>query len=153
MHEKWMSEALSEAIKAKEFGEVPVGAIVVSDEGEIIARAHNLKEANSDPTGHAEMLAIKAATAKLGAWRLSNSTLYVTLEPCMMCTGAIIQSRVKNLVFGAYDPKGGCVTSLMKGFELEGLNHQVICEGGILEKECGKILTDFFKEKRKKSHA
>jgi len=144
-----MKEALKEARKAKEIAEVPIGALVVSKEGEIIARAHNLKESKSDPTGHAEILAIKEAAEKTHSWRLTGATLYVTLEPCMMCTGALVQSRIKEVVFGAYDPKGGCVETLTKGLDLDGLNHKVSHTGGVLEKECGQVLSDFFRERRK----
>jgi tRNA(adenine34) deaminase len=150
MHEKWMLEAFKEALKAQEIGEVPIGAVVVSSDGEIISRAHNLKESLSDPTGHAEILAIKAAGKALESWRLTQATLYVTLEPCMMCTGAIVQSRLRSVVYGAFDPKGGYISSLGKGLEVEGLNHRVEALGGVMEKECGEILTNFFKEKRKK---
>lgn len=151
MHEKWMNEALKLATMAEDMGEVPIGAIVVSPEGEVLARAHNLKESKSDPTGHAEILAIKKASKKLGAWRLTGATLYVTLEPCMMCTGALVQSRIKEVVFGARDPKGGCVETLTRGLELEGINHKVLSTGGVLEKECGALLTNFFKKKRERS--
>lgn len=151
MHENWMKIALQEAQKAQDIGEVPIGAVIVSDSGEILSKAHNLKESVSDPTGHAEVLAIKKAAKKIGSWRLTNSTIYVTLEPCMMCSGAIIQARIKKLVFGASDPKGGCAHSITKGFDLEGLNHKVSFEAGVLEEECGTILTNFFKSKRLKS--
>ena len=149
MHEKWIKEALKQALMAKDIGEVPVGAIIVSPKGDVLARAHNLKELKSDPMGHAEILAIKKATKTLSTWRLTGATLYVTLEPCMMCTGALIQSRIKEVVFGAYDPKGGCISTLINGLKLKGLNHKVLSCGGILEQDCGKLLTDFFKTTRR----
>jgi len=148
MHEKWMKEAIKEALKAQSIGEVPVGAIIISDSGEILSKAHNLKESGSDPTGHAEVLAIKKAAQKINSWRLNGASLYVTLEPCMMCTGAIIQSRLEKIYFGASDPKGGCAHSLMRGFETKGLNHKVLYHSGVLEEECGNLLTNFFKNKR-----
>ena len=148
MNEKWMKLALKQALKAKELGEIPIGAVVVSAQGEVLSQAHNLKESQYDPTGHAEIIAIRRATKSLKAWRLKGSTLYVTLEPCMMCAGALIQARLKEVIFGAYDPKGGCIETLTKGLELKGINHKVAYQGGVLREDCGQILTDFFKQKR-----
>ncbi|MDF2661781.1 MAG: adenosine deaminase, partial [Paenibacillus sp.] len=111
-HELWMEEAIKEAKKAEELKEVPIGAVIVK-EGRIIARGHNLRETTHDPTAHAEMIAIREASEVLGAWRLLDCTLYVTLEPCPMCAGAIVQARVKTVVYGTPDPKAGCAGTLM----------------------------------------
>jgi tRNA(adenine34) deaminase len=146
----FMIIALEEAKKAFEKAEAPIGAIVVKD-NEIISRGHNLRESLQDPTAHAELLAIRDAAAKLGRWRLTDCTVYVTLEPCAMCAGAMVLARIKRLVYGASDPKAGAVGSLMNVLLLEKLNHQVDVESGILEKECGGILSDFFLSRRKKS--
>lgn len=143
----FMKEALQEAEKAQLIGEVPIGAIIVY-EGKIVARAHNLRETTGDPTGHAEILAIRKAADLKNHWRLTNMTLYVTLEPCPMCAGAIIQARIKRLVFGASDPKAGATGSLMNLVQDERLNHRVEVTSGILGTECGKILKDFFRERR-----
>ena len=147
--EKFMKEALKEARKAYCKLEVPVGCVIVKD-NKIIARAHNLKETKLDTTKHAEMLAIQKASAKLKAWRLLDCDMYVTLEPCAMCAGAIINSRVKNLYIGALDEKTGAAGSVLNLFEDFIFNHKVIVEKGILKEECERILKDFFKELRKK---
>jgi len=146
----FMTIALEEAKKAFEKAEAPIGAIVVKD-NEIISRSHNLRESLQDPTAHAELLAIRDAAAKLGRWRLTDCTVYVTLEPCAMCAGAMVLARIKRLVYGASDPKAGAVGSLMNVLSFEKLNHQIDVESGILEKECGGILSDFFLSRRKKS--
>lgn len=148
-HEKYMKEAMIEAKKAALIGEVPIGAVIVMGD-EIIARAHNLRETNQTAIAHAELLAIDAACKSLGTWRLEHATLYVTLEPCPMCAGAIIQSRVERVVFGASDPKGGCAGTFMNLLEDERFNHQSEVISGILEKECGQLLSAFFQELRKK---
>jgi tRNA(adenine34) deaminase len=142
----FMTIALEEAKKAFEKAEAPIGAIVVKD-NEIISRGHNLRESLQDPTAHAELLAIRDAAAKLGRWRLTDCTVYVTLEPCAMCAGAMVLARIKRLVYGASDPKAGAVGSLMNVLSYEKLNHQVDVESGIMEKECGGILSDFSQEK------
>lgn len=144
----FMNEALQEAKNAELIGEVPIGAIIVFD-GKIVARAHNLRETTGDPTGHAEIIAIRKAAAAKQHWRLSEMTLYVTLEPCPMCAGAMVQSRIKRLVFGAMDPKAGAVGSLMNLLQDERLNHRVEVTSGILAVECGRILKDFFRKRRK----
>ena len=144
---KHMRCALKEAQKAMEKDEVPVGCVIVLD-GVIIARAHNKKETNNNPLGHAEMIAIQKATKKLGDWRLKDCEMYVTLEPCLMCCGALIQSRIKKVYYGAKDEKGGGVESLAYTFEIQGLNHYVNYEGGIMEKECQNLLSNYFKSKR-----
>ena len=143
----FMKKALLQASVAYKKGEVPVGAVVVKD-GEIISRGYNLRESTNDPTAHAELLAMKKASKKLNSWRLSGCTLYVTLEPCPMCTGLIINSRIDKVVFGAYDQKAGCCTTLYHLATDERFNHRASVLGGVLEEECAKILSDFFKEKR-----
>lgn len=148
MNEKYMKLAIKEAMKARDIDEVPIGAIIVKDD-KVIAKAHNLREKKQQATAHAELLAIEKACKKLGTWRLEDCILYVTLEPCAMCTGATILSRIKHVVFGAKDPKGGCVESCIEMYKQQGFNHYPTYESGILEEECSKILSDFFKEKRK----
>jgi len=143
-----MKAALQEAKKALDKDEPPVGAVIVKD-GEIIARGHNLRENLKDPTAHAEMLAIKAAAGSMERWRLSDCTMYVTLEPCAMCAGAMVLARLHRLVYGASDPKAGAVNSLMNLVSDERLNHQVEVESGILAEECGDLLRDFFSSRRK----
>lgn len=149
LHEKFMREAIAEAKKAEALAEVPIGAVVVY-QGEIIGRGHNLRETSQNATTHAEMIAIQDANAKLGQWRLADCDLYVTLEPCPMCSGAIILSRVRHVYFGAYDPKGGCAGTLMNLLEDERFNHQVGVTGGVLEAETGQLLTQFFRNLRQK---
>ena len=143
-----MKEALAEARKALEKDEPPVGAVVTKD-GEIIARGHNLRESLKDPTAHAEMLAIREAAANLGRWRLNDCTIYVTLEPCIMCAGAMVLARLERLVYGACDPKAGAVDSLMSLVSDERLNHQIEVTSGVLAAECGDLLRDFFSSRRK----
>lgn len=140
---KYMQMALNKARIAYQRGEAPVGAVIVKD-GEVIARAYNKRETLRDPTAHAEVLAIKKASRKLGSWRLNGCDLYVTLEPCPMCAGAIIQSRIANVYFGARDLKAGAVGSVINLFEVERFNHKVRFCGGVLENECSEILTNFF---------
>lgn len=149
MEEKFMKEALKEAKKAYQKDEVPVGAIIVKD-GKIIARAHNLKENKLDTTCHAEILAIKKASKKLNAWRLENCEMYVTLEPCSMCAGALIQARISKVYIGTMDYKTGACGSKLNLLEDYTFNHKVEIETGILKEECEKILQDFFKELRKR---
>ena len=147
--EYYMRLALREAEKAREIDEVPVGAVIVRDDV-VVARAHNLKEKNQQAYAHAEFLAIQKATKKLGTWCLDDCDLYVTLEPCMMCTGTIVLSRIRNLYYGTADPKGGMVNTLIDIKQIRGLNHHPNVVSGILKEECGEILTEFFREKRKK---
>ncbi|HEC2153188.1 TPA: nucleoside deaminase [Staphylococcus delphini] len=154
-HQYYMSIALEEARKAAKKGEVPIGAVVVKDE-KIIARAHNLRETDQSPTAHAEHLAMERAAEALGTWRLEGCTLYVTLEPCVMCAGTIVMSRVDTVVFGAMDPKGGCIGSLMNLVQDARMNHRATVVSGVLAYSCGEILRQFFKalrlqKKRKKS--
>lgn len=148
-HELYMRAAIEEAKKAAALGEVPIGAVIVRN-GEIVGRGYNLRETEKDPTLHAEMIAIRQASAKLGGWRLIGCTLYVTLEPCPMCAGAIVQSRVEQVVYGARDPKAGCAGSLMNLLGDDRFNHQVPVHSGVLAEECGQMLKDFFRGLRKK---
>jgi tRNA(adenine34) deaminase len=144
----FITMALEQAEAAYRSQEVPVGAVIVSPEGEVLARQFNLKETHFNPTGHAEILALIEAAKKLGNWRLSDCTLYVTLEPCPMCLAAMVQSRIGRCVFGAYDPKGG---ALSLGYSLhrdQRLNHQFAIMGGIKHFDCSKILSQFFRERR-----
>jgi len=142
-HEIFMKAAFREAEKALEIKEVPVGAVIVH-EGRIIAKAHNQRELLRDPTAHAEMIAITQAASELDSWRLENTTLYVTLEPCAMCAGAIVLARIPEVVFGAFDPKAGAAGSLMNILQDSRLNHRVNVTAGIMEHECGAILKEFF---------
>ncbi len=147
-HHFYMSQALAEAERAKEMGEVPIGAVVVVG-GEIVVRACNQKETLQDPTAHAEILAIKQAAEKLKRWRLADATLYVTLEPCSMCAGAIVQARISMVVFGASDIKGGACGTCFNLLQSSLLNHQAEVIAGVMEEECSQILKSFFKELRK----
>lgn len=149
-HVGFMREALSEARKAYDLGEVPIGAVIVKD-NEIIARGHNLRETLVDSTAHAEILAMREAAGKLGDWRLSGTILYSTIEPCAMCGGAIVQFRVDRLVYGAADPKAGAVDSVLDVVREPGFNHQVAVLSGVLEKECREIIRQFFRELRDNS--
>ena len=148
MEEKFMKAALKEAKKAYEKLEVPVGAVIVKD-GKIIARAHNLKETKYDTTKHAEILAIQKASKKLNSWRLIDCEMYVTLEPCSMCAGALINSRIKKVYIGASDQKTGAVGSVFNLLEDYTFNHKVEYKKGVLQDECESILKEFFKELRK----
>ncbi len=142
-----MRAALAEASIAAASGEVPVGAVVVAD-GEVIATGHNRSICDSDPSGHAEIVALRAAAAFVGNYRLSNATLYVTLEPCVMCVGAIVQARVSRVVFGAYDAKAGALGSAADLSDSKALNHRFEINGGLLADECGALLKTFFQARR-----
>ena len=144
---RFMQIAIDEAGKAALFGEVPIGAVIVS-EGEVIAKAHNQRESLADPTAHAEILAIQQAAGKLNRWRLVGCQMYVTKEPCPMCAGAIYQARLERLVYGAADKKAGAAGTLYNIVDDQRLNHQVEVTQGVLEKDCRSLLQDFFKEKR-----
>ena len=150
-HERWMREALAEAAKAESAGDVPVGAVVVSAGGGILARGHNAREADNDPTAHAEIIALRAAAGKLGTWRLTGAHLYVTLEPCAMCAGAIVLSRIQGVVYGATDPKAGACGSVLDVPGCTALNHEAAVTSGVLAEECGRILKHFFAIRRKRS--
>lgn len=149
MDEFYMKAAIAEAKKAGEAGEVPIGAVIVLD-GEIIARAHNLRETEQSSIAHAEVLAIHEACKLLGTWRLEGAELFVTLEPCPMCAGAIMLSRIKRVVYGAADPKGGCAGTFMNLLQDDRFNHQSEVVAGVLDKECGSLLSDFFRELRER---
>ncbi|MFY9115201.1 MAG: tRNA adenosine(34) deaminase TadA [Dethiobacteria bacterium] len=145
---EYMRLAMEEARKAFAEGEVPVGAVLVSG-GEVIASDHNRKETCGDATAHAEMLVIREACRRLGNWRLTGATIYVTLEPCSMCAGTLVQARVERLVYGAADPKAGAVHSLYNLVQDERLNHRMEVTTGVLEEECGELLTRFFRMRRR----
>jgi tRNA(adenine34) deaminase len=147
-----MKEAIREARRAQEIGEVPIGAVVVKGD-RIVGRGHNLRETDQDPTLHAEMVAIRQAANQLGSWRLNDCSLYVTLEPCPMCAGAILLSRIKRVVYGAMDPKGGCAGSLMNLLQDERFNHQSEVVDGWMRDECSALLSDFFRELRRKRNS
>lgn len=146
---KYMKMALEEAKKAEALGEVPIGAIIVHHD-EVIARAYNLREITQNAVTHAELSAIQTACATINSWRLEETTLYVTLEPCPMCAGAILQSRIPRVVYGARDPKGGAVHSLYELLNDSRFNHECIVKEGVLGDECGEMLTSFFKSLRDK---
>ena len=143
----FMREAMAEALAARALGEVPIGAVIVRD-GAIIARGHNLRETGEDPTAHAELLAIRRAAEATGHWRLLETTLYVTLEPCVMCMGAIILARIPRLVFACRDPRAGAVGSIYDFSRDERFNHRVEVTEGVLAAECGELLSGFFRELR-----
>jgi tRNA(adenine34) deaminase len=148
-HESFMELALDEARKAAQLGEVPVGAVVVRD-GEVIARGFNRRETWQDPTAHAELVAMRRAADALGSWRLTECTVYVTLEPCPMCAGTMVNARVPHVVYGARDPKAGAVRTLYAMLEDPRLNHRVEVHENVLADECGAVLTDFFREIRER---
>ncbi len=148
-HKKYMQIALEEAQKAYDIGEVPVGAVVVIND-EIVARAHNKRETTQLTMAHAEMLAIKEANEKVGFWRLEDAIMYVTLEPCAMCAGALVQARFKSIVYGANDMKSGCVGTICNLADYDGFNHKIDVTRGVMAQECSDILKNFFKELRYK---
>src|SRR5690625_2083163 len=147
LDEKYMRLAIVEAEKAQQIGEVPIGALIVQQE-EIISTGFNKRETTQLASSHAELIAIEESNKKVGSWRLEDCTLYVTLEPCPMCAGAIIQSRIKRVVFGATDPKAGCAGTLMNLLEEEKFNHQVEVVRDVLSDECSTLLSDFFRQLR-----
>lgn len=142
-----MELAILEAKKAEQINEVPIGAVIVY-KNKIIASGYNVRETNQETLSHAELIAIEQANQKMGSWRLEECTLYVTLEPCPMCAGAILQSRIKRVVFGAFDHKAGCAGTLMNLLEDERFNHQVEVTSNVLEEKCGNLLKDFFRRLR-----
>ena len=147
--EKFMKEAVKQAKKAYALGEVPIGC-VIAYEGEVIARGYNRRTVDKNTLAHAELSAIKKASKKMGDWRLEGCTMYVTLEPCQMCSGAIVQSRIGRVVIGCMNPKAGCAGSILNLLQMAQFNHQVEIEKGILEEECSQMLKLFFKELRQK---
>ena len=148
-HQYWMQRAMAEAGRAQDKDEVPIGCIIVKD-GRIIARGHNLRETSQDPAAHAELIAIRKAARKLGSWRLLDTALYVTLEPCLMCMGAIILARIPTVVFGCFDPKGGAAGSLYDLSDDPRLNHRVQLVPAVLEEECSRQLSAFFSGLRRR---
>ena len=149
IHEKYMKEAIRQARKAYALWEVPIGCVIVY-EGKIIARGYNRRNTDKNTTSHAEMNAIRKASRKLGDWRLEGCTLYVTLEPCQMCAGAIVQARIDRVVIGCMNPKAGCAGSVLNLLEMEGFNHQVEVIRNVLQPECSSMLSEFFRELREK---
>lgn len=145
--ESWMQLALNLAQRAEDEGEVPVGAVVIY-QGELVGEGYNQSITGQNPCAHAEVMALQAAAKTLGNYRLVDTQLFVTLEPCLMCVGAMVHARVGECIFGAYDPKTGVASSVLKGFELPFLNHQVNVRGGIFEEACSQKLKDFFKKRR-----
>ena len=147
--EKFMKEAIRQAKKAALAGDVPIGCVIVKDD-KIIARGYNKRNAKKTTLAHAELLAIAKASKKLGDWRLEECTMYITLEPCQMCAGAIVQARIPKVIVGAMNQKAGCAGSVLNLFQIPAFNHQVEFEHGVLEEECSAMLSDFFRELRKK---
>lgn len=147
--EKFMKEAIRQAKKAALAGDVPIGCVIVKDD-KIIAKGYNKRNAKKTTLAHAELLAIEKASKKLGDWRLEECTMYITLEPCQMCAGAIVQARIPKVIVGAMNQKAGCAGSVLNLFQIPAFNHQVEFEHGVLEEECSAMLSDFFRELRKK---
>lgn len=151
-HDHFMRLALAQAARARDAGEVPVGAVVVLD-GAVVATGFNQPIAATDPTAHAEVVAMRAAAAALKNYRLTGATIYVTVEPCLMCVGAMIHARIGAVVYGATEPRSGAIVSMTSAHEFPGLNHRVEAIGGVLEDECRAIIQEFFKERRASSRA
>ena len=147
--ERFMKEAIRQAKKARALEEVPIGCVIVRD-GKIIARGYNRRNTDKKTLSHAELNAIRKASKKLGDWRLEGCTMYVTLEPCQMCAGALVQSRIDRVVIGSMNPKAGCAGSVLNLLEMDGFNHKVEVEQGVLQEECSSMLSDFFRELREK---
>ncbi len=147
--ERFMKEAIRQARKAEAIGDVPIGCVIVSD-GKIIARGYNKRNKNKTVLAHAELLAISKACKKAGDWRLEECTMYITLEPCQMCAGAIVQARIPRVVIGSMNPKAGCGGSILNLLQMEEFNHQVDVTRGVLEEECSRMLSDFFRNLRRK---
>lgn len=156
--EKYMKQAIKQAKKAYAIDEVPIGCIIVRDEdGKVIARGYNRRNTDKNTLSHAELNAIRKASKKLGDWRLEGCTMYVTLEPCQMCAGALVQSRIDRVVIGSMNPKAGCAGSVLNLLQITGFNHQVEIVQGVCQEECSAMLSDFFQElrekKKRKKHA
>jgi tRNA(adenine34) deaminase len=147
-HDDFMRAALEQARLGLAAGEVPIGAVVVMN-GAIVARAYNQPIAASDPTAHAEVLALRAAAADVGNYRLTGARVYVTVEPCLMCVGALVHARVQEVVFGAVEPRWGALVSILRGHEIPGVNHRITVTGGVLEADCRDLIQRFFREKRR----
>lgn len=152
IHEKYMKQAITQAKKAQAIGDVPIGCIIVYED-KVIARGYNKRNKLGTTLAHAELLAIKKASKVIGDWRLENCTMYVTLEPCQMCAGAIVQARIPHVVIGTMNPKAGCAGSIINLLQMERFNHQVSITSGILEKECSTLMKDFFQQLREKKKA
>lgn len=150
--ERYMKEAMKQAKKAYAIGDVPIGCVIVYED-KIIARGYNKRNKNKTTLAHAELLTMAKASKKLGDWRLEGCTMYVTLEPCQMCAGAIVQARISKVVIGSMNPKAGCAGSIINLLQMKQFNHQVEMETGILEEECSEMLSQFFKELREKKKA
>ena len=150
--EKYMKEAIRQAKKAKALDEVPIGCVIVYED-QIIARGYNRRNTDKNTLSHAELNAIRKASKKLGDWRLEGCTMYITLEPCQMCAGAIVQARVSRVVIGSMNPKAGCAGSVLNILQMDRFNHQVELTKGVLQEECSTMLSDFFKELREKKKA
>lgn len=148
LDEAYMREAIAEAQKARTLGEVPIGAVIVGPDGAIVGRGHNLRETTHDPTAHAEMIAVREAASKLGSWRLTGCSLYVTIEPCPMCAGAIVLARIDRVVYGAPDPKAGAVDTLYQLLQDPRLNHRADVTRGVLQEECAALIQAFFRTLR-----
>ena len=148
--EQFMKEAIRQARKAAAIGDVPIGCVIVADD-QIIARGYNKRNKNKTVLAHAELLAISKACRKTGDWRLEQCTMYITLEPCQMCAGAIVQARIPRVVIGSMNPKAGCAGSVLNLLEMKEFNHQVDVTRGVLREECSQMLSDFFRELRKKA--
>jgi tRNA(adenine34) deaminase len=144
----FMNLALKEAKKAQLIDEVPIGCVVTKD-NKVIAKGHNMRESKKDPLGHAEIVAIKKASKKLDSWRLEGCNIYITIEPCLMCTGAIIQSRISKIIYGADDLKGGAIKSSLNALDAKNINHHPEVISGVLKDECSEIIKNYFKAKRK----
>ena len=147
--ERFMKEAIRQAKKAQALEEVPIGCVIVC-QGKIIARGYNRRNTDKNTLSHAELNAIRKASKKLGDWRLEGCTMYVTLEPCQMCAGALVQSRIDEVVIGSMNPKAGCAGSVLNLLEMDGFNHKVVVTKGVLQEECSRMLSDFFRELREK---
>lgn len=147
--ERFMKEAIRHAKKAQALEEVPIGCVIVC-QGKIIARGYNRRNTDKNTLSHAELNAIRKASKKLGDWRLEGCTMYVTLEPCQMCAGALVQSRIDEVVIGSMNPKAGCAGSVLNLLEMDGFNHKVVVTKGVLQEECSRMLSDFFRELREK---
>jgi tRNA(adenine34) deaminase len=151
-HQRYMAEALEQARRAQDAGEVPIGAVLVLDD-QIVARAFNQPIGRIDPTAHAEILALREAAQAVGNYRLTGATVYVTVEPCLMCVGALVHARVREIVYGAPEPRWGALVSSLRAHEAEGLNHRLSVIGGVMESECRELLQQFFRARRRPSHA
>ncbi len=151
-HDRFMGDALDQACLARDAGEVPIGAVLVMD-GQVVGRGYNRPISGVDPTAHAELVAIRDAAARLGNYRLTGSTLYVTVEPCLMCTGAFVHARISTVVFGAPEPRTGALESTVRGAELPGHNHRVAVVRGVRSDECRALMQAFFKQRRSRANA